>query len=80
LALNSDGIKTAAVFHLQQKIEFNNRQPTTRQKILMAKNISFGVNPEFDELGHQYARRRDWTEDEMAEAIAFKAGTAKNLG
>ncbi|WP_276120898.1 hypothetical protein [Pararhizobium qamdonense] len=46
----------------------------------MAKKVSFGVDPGFDKLGHQYARRRDWTEDEMAEAIAFKAGTAKNLG
>lgn len=37
----------------------------------MAKNVSVGVKYEPDEYGFQRATTRDWTDEEVAEAVAF---------
>jgi hypothetical protein len=38
---------------------------------VMAKNVSVRVDPGFDEGGYKLAVTRDWTEEEVAETVAF---------
>ncbi|WP_276120896.1 hypothetical protein [Pararhizobium qamdonense] len=37
----------------------------------MAKKVSVGIKYEINEYGYRRATTRDWTEDEVAEAVAF---------